>query len=76
MRREKYLGRRNSNHEAGNSNGNAGVRPSDVSNIIEQSDVPLLTLNNEVQMPQLCLGRQIQRLKNDASEEGRYFNID
>ena len=50
---------------------NTGERPSDVSNITEQAGVPLLTLNNGVQMPQLGLGTQIQRLENDASEEGR-----
>lgn len=32
---------------------NTGARPSDVSNIVEQADVPLITLNNGVQMPQL-----------------------
>lgn len=50
---------------------NTGARPSDVSNIVEQADVPLITLNNGVQMPQLGLGTQIQRLENDSSEEGR-----
>lgn len=50
---------------------NMGTRPSDVSNIVEQADVPLITLNNGVQMPQLGLGTQIQSLEGDSSEEGR-----
>ncbi|MDR1937066.1 MAG: aldo/keto reductase, partial [Tannerellaceae bacterium] len=46
-------------------------RPADVSNITSVENVPLLTLNNGVQIPQLGLGTQIQRLENDASESGR-----
>lgn len=40
-----------------------GVGPADVSNITSVSDVPLVTLNNGVMVPQLGLGTQIQRLK-------------
>ena len=50
---------------------NTDERPFDVSNITEQAGVLLLTLNNGVQMPQLGLGTQIQRLENDASKDGR-----
>lgn len=32
---------------------NTGSRPSDVSNIVAQADVPMIILNNGVQMPQL-----------------------
>ena len=35
------------------------------------SAAPLITLNNGVQMPQLGLGTQIQRLEGDSSESGR-----
>lgn len=45
--------------------------PADRSNIIPQADVPMITLNNGVQMPQLGLGTQIQRLENDSSTSGR-----
>ncbi|MDR1536905.1 MAG: aldo/keto reductase [Clostridiales bacterium] len=45
--------------------------PASVSNIASVENVPLLTLNNGVQIPQLGLGTQIQRLENDASESGR-----
>lgn len=45
--------------------------PADRSNITAQADVPMLTLNNGVQMPQLGLGTQIQRLENDSSLSGR-----
>ena len=38
--------------------------PSSVSNVTAQANVPMLTLNNGVQMPQLGLGTQIQRLEN------------
>ena len=42
-----------------------------VSNISSLENVPLITLNNGVQVPQLGLGTQIQRLEQDSSEEGR-----
>ena len=42
-----------------------------VSNISSVGNVPLITLNNGVQVPQLGLGTQIQRLEQDSSEEGR-----
>ena len=45
--------------------------PSDVSSITSVAGVPLLTLNNGVQVPQLGLGTQIQRLEQDTSEAGR-----
>ena len=45
--------------------------PTRTSQITSVADVPLLTLNNEVQMPQLGLGTQIQRLESDSSEAGR-----
>ncbi|MCM1228159.1 MAG: aldo/keto reductase [Clostridium sp.] len=45
--------------------------PADKSHITAQADVPMLTLNNGVQMPQLGLGTQIQRLENDSSPSGR-----
>ena len=50
--------------------------PAAVSNISSVADVPLITLNNGVQVPQLGLGTQIQSLERDSSEAGRYFNID
>ncbi len=46
-------------------------KPSNVSNVISVADVPMVMLNNGVEMPQLGLGTQIQRLENDASEGGR-----
>lgn len=49
---------------------NTGPRPADASNVTAQADVPMFTLNNGVQMPQLGLGTQIRRLENDASEGG------
>lgn len=48
-----------------------GNMPSAVSNISSVADVPLITLNNGVQVPQLGLGTQIQRLEQDASADGR-----
>ena len=42
-----------------------------VSNISSVGNVPLITLNNGVQVPQLGLGTQIQRLEQNRSEEGR-----
>lgn len=48
-----------------------GDGPSSVSNITSVENVPLLKLNNGVQIPQLGLGTQIQRLEGDASEDGR-----
>lgn len=48
-----------------------GDDPASVSNITSVENVPLLTLNNGVQIPQLGLGTQIQRLEGDASESGR-----
>ena len=48
----------------------AEQNPSSVSHIVSYADVPLLSLNNGVQIPQLGLGTQIQRLEgNGASEE-------
>jgi len=48
----------------------AEQNPSSVSHIVSHADVPLLSLNNGVQIPQLGLGTQIQRLEgNGASEE-------
>lgn len=46
-------------------------RPADASHITSVKNVPLITLNNGVQVPQLGLGTQIQRLENDRSEAGR-----
>lgn len=46
-------------------------KPSDISNIKSVENVPLITLNNGVQVPQLGLGTQIQRLEGDRSEAGR-----
>ena len=48
-----------------------GAGPADVSSIVPTADVPLITLNNGVQVPQLGLGTQIQRLEQDTSDEGR-----
>lgn len=48
-----------------------GEGPARVSKITSVQNVPLLTLNNGVQIPQLGLGTQIQRLERDASESGR-----
>jgi len=48
-----------------------GNGPADASAIASFADVPLLTLNNGVQVPQLGLGTQIQRLESDASQAGR-----
>lgn len=48
-----------------------GEGPALSSNIVSVSDVPLTTLNNDVQVPQLGLGTQIQRLESDSSESGR-----
>ena len=45
--------------------------PAAVSNISSVADVPLITLNNGVQVPQLGLGTQIQSLERDSSEAGR-----
>ena len=45
--------------------------PSSVSNITGAANVPLITLNNGVQVPQLGLGTQIQRLEQDTSAQGR-----
>ena len=45
--------------------------PADASNIVPVAGVPMITLNNGVQMPQLGLGTQIQSLEGDASESGR-----
>ena len=45
--------------------------PAAVSNISSVADVPLITLNNGVQVPQLGLGTQIQSLERDSSESGR-----
>lgn len=42
-----------------------------ISNISSFADVPLVTLNNGVQVPQPGLGTQIQRLESDSSESGR-----
>lgn len=44
---------------------------SSVSNISSVVDVPLMTLSNGVQVPQLGLGTQIQRLEQDRSKSGR-----
>ena len=48
-----------------------GSGPADASAITSVAGVPLLTLNNGVQVPQLGLGTQIQSLESDASESGR-----
>lgn len=48
-----------------------GSGASSVSNILSVADVPLITLSNGVQVPQLGLGTQIQRLEQDRSESGR-----
>jgi len=48
-----------------------GNGPTDASAIASVADVPLLTLNNGVKVPQLGLGTQIQRLESDASQAGR-----
>lgn len=48
-----------------------GFGTSSVSNISPVADVPLITLSNGVQVPQLGLGTQIQRLEQDRSESGR-----
>ena len=45
--------------------------PAAISNISSVADVPLITLNNGVQVPQLGLGTQIQFLERDSSESGR-----
>ena len=45
--------------------------PAAVSNISSVADVPLITLNNGAQVPQLGLGTQIQSLERDSSEAGR-----
>ena len=45
--------------------------PAAVSNISSVADVPLIPLNNGVQVPQLGLGTQIQSLERDSSESGR-----
>ena len=49
----------------------SGEGPASVSNITSVMDVPLITLNNGVQVPQLGLGTQIQSLERDSSEAGR-----
>ncbi len=49
----------------------SGEGPASVSNITSVMDVPLITLNNGVQIPQLGLGTQIQSLERDSSEAGR-----
>ena len=48
-----------------------GSGPADQSAIVSVASVPLITLNNGVQVPQLGLGTQIQSLERDASENGR-----
>lgn len=48
-----------------------GNGPADVSDISSVADVPLITLNNDTQVPQLGLGTQIQSLESDSSQEGR-----
>ena len=45
--------------------------PADVSTIVSVADVPLIALNNGVQVPQLGLGTQIQSLERDSSAAGR-----
>lgn len=49
----------------------SGEGPASVSNITSVMDVPLITLSNGVQVPQLGLGTQIQSLERDSSEAGR-----
>lgn len=46
------------------SNSDTDSQPSSGSNITSVSGVPLITLNNDVQMPQFGLGTQIQSLEN------------
>ena len=48
-----------------------GENADTVANISSVAEVPLITLNNGVQVPQLGLGTQIQRLESDSSESGR-----
>ena len=48
-----------------------GNGPATISNIASVAGVPLLTLKNGVQVPQLGLGTQIQSLERDSSEAGR-----
>ena len=45
----------------------SGEGPASVSNITSVMDVPLITLSNGVQVPQLGLGTQIQSLERDSS---------
>lgn len=52
-------------------NNNAETNAARISNISSEAGVPLITLNNGVQIPQLGLGTQIQRLESDSSESGR-----
>ena len=47
------------------------VNPSAVSHVTGEMNVPMVTLNNGVQMPRLGLGTQIQSLERDSSEAGR-----
>lgn len=54
-----------------NSPETLGEGASSVSNITSTAYVPLITLSNGVQIPQLGLGTQIQRLEQDRSESGR-----
>ena len=49
----------------------SGEGPASVSAITSVADVPLITLNNGVRVPQLGLGTQIQSLEGDRSEAGR-----
>ena len=49
----------------------SGEGPASVSAITSVADVPLISLNNGVQVPQLGLGTQIQSLEGDRSEAGR-----
>lgn len=48
-----------------------GDGPANVSSVVSVGNVPLITLNNGVQVPQLGLGTQIQSLERDSSESGR-----
>ncbi len=41
-----------------------GDGPASVSNVVSVKDVPMITLNNGVQMPQFGLGTQIQSMEN------------
>ena len=50
--------------------------PAAVSNIGSVGGVPLIVLNNGVEVPQLGLGTQIQRLEGDSSESGRQLLSD